>query len=328
MSKYSNRRVQVELGVEPVRGGGPAGTTVKYLIPKASITFDDKAPKIKKSASLGDISMNRGDLLEDQFATGTLEGELRSESFGLLLLNMIGTVQSANTDGAAYTHTYTIENTNAPDSIYIKIYDPDKAKLFRNVAISKLEVKVVMGDVVKFTADWEGKKSVSTTNTQISRITEYNFTKNHANIYVAANTSSFTTRLSVKEYTLTFDRGTIEKDSSLGTSEPEDFFQPNGMTIKGAMTLNYEDQTWENYMKQNTLRAMRFDLVNTDVTIGGSSNPKVLADFTNVYFEEWEPDPALEDIRKQSISFEAHWDEINQVFFDDMQVVNTQAAYA
>lgn len=330
MAKYSFRRVSIEVGVEPSRGGGPADTAIKFLLANSSFSFSPKAMKVKKSASLGDIAMNRGDLLEDQYAAGSFEGELRDKSFGLLLLNAIGTLSSAVNETTAYDHTLTLEQSNQIDSIYIKVYDPNKAILFRNVNLSKLTIKIAPGDVVKVSCDWVGKKDVVTVNSVISRITENNFTKNHAFIKVAANTAGLTaaTRLSVKEFELTFDKGNIEHDSSLGTAEPEDFHNPDGYRIMGKLKLNYEDETFLNYMKLNTMRALRLDLLNSDVTIGATSNPEFKVDFTDVYFEEWEPDNDLAAIRKQDIPFECHFDESNRRFWDSMVLTNEQSAYA
>ncbi len=328
MSKYSGRRVDIEIGLEPSRGGGPGATTVKYFLPKVSFSVFDKAPKTKLAASLGAIAVNRGELLEDQWAQGSMEGELRDQAAGLIFLNTLGAVSSAIKETTAYDHSYTFTNTNAHQSIYIKVYDPDKAVLHKNVMLDNLTISVSMGDVVKFNVDWMGRKGVPTSTTKPSKFTEYNFTKNHLKLYAAENVAGLdaAARLSIKTFEITFAKG-LAMDSSFGTAEPEDYLNVS-QKISGKFNLNYEDETFKNYMKENTMRALRIDMINTDVTIGATSNPRWLADFTNVYFEEWEPDTSNDAIVLQDVNFECHYDEVNNKIWDTFKVTNTKTTYA
>lgn len=327
MSKYSNRRVTIEIGKEPSRGTGPGSTTVKYIVAKASVSFRDIITKIKQEASVGLMGASRGELAEDCYAQGSIEIEMRTRSLGLLLLNWFGTDTPALVSGTMYNHVYTESESNQKQSLYIKVYDPDKALLYRNVMISKIDINSVMGDVVKLSIDVVGKKGIPTVNTQISKVTEYNFTKNHTFVRVAADTNSLdaASRLSLKSLKLTLDRGNIDMDQSHGTAEPEDFLNSEAVRYTGELVMNYEDETWKDYVFDNTVRAMRVEFRNNDVTID-SNNPRFYIDFVNVQFDDMEPEDG-ESTRRQVIRFQAHVVETTGLHFDDCKLLTDVAAY-
>jgi len=56
-----------------------------------------------------------------------------------------------------------------------------------------------------------------------------------------------------------------------------------------------------------TAKAMRIDLINTDVTIGNSANPRVKIDLAKVIFTEISKVTALNDVVRQTLSFKAHY---------------------
>ena len=111
----------------------------------------------------------------------------------------------------------------------------------------------------------------------------------------------------------------------LGTVQPEDILNKL-FTISGDLELNYEDRTWANYMLDGSYRALRLDLVNTDVTIG-TTNPAFRLDLSKVDFEGWEPEYGMDDIAKQKITFIALFDlGGNGNLINDCYVVNEDAS--
>ena len=148
----------------------------------------------------------------------------------------------------------------------------------------------------------------------ISYTAENKFHRKHMSARVAALTSGLAgaTDLSVKSITLNFNKNVV-RDNTLRTAAPEDILNQS-MTIDGEIVLNYEDQTFKNYMLDGTKRALRVRVTNTDNTIGaGSTNPYLEFQFDAVDFFDWEPDRSLDDITTQTINFRANYDLTNSI---------------
>jgi hypothetical protein len=324
MTKYSGRIVKVEIGLEPSRGGGPANTANKFLLPKVTYSVKDRREKFKINASQGHIGENHGELPGDKWVEGDLEGDVRDRSFGIILAAFLGIPTQTTPD--ATQHTYTLTNDNAGQTCYLKVIDPNQTVLHRNVRITSLSINSKLGDKVMWKATFIGKASIPSSSS-VAVISENLFSKNHFKVFLGADTDALdaASRLSIKEFNMTMERNG-ENDSSLGTAEPEDFLTKS-MRITGDYLLNYEDQTFKNYYLANTERAMRVQMLNNDVTIGSSDNPEFLVDFVSVFHDDWDPDRSNDEIVKQKQNFECHLDEVNGRFWDDMYLVNTQSDY-
>lgn len=324
MSKYSGRRVKVEIGLEPTRGGGPGATTNKFLLPKVSMSIRNRREKFKLNASQGHIGENHGELYGDKWVEGDMEGDLRDRSFGMILAAFLA--QPTQTTPDAVKHTFTLPNDNTGQTCYLKVIDPDKTLLHKNVRITSLGISAKLGDKVMWKASFIGKAGIPSSSS-VAVIAENVYSKIHVGFYIAANADALdaASKLSIKELNLDIQRNG-EADSSLGTSEPEDFLTKN-FRITGNYLLNYEDQTFENYYIGNTERAVRVRLHNEDVTIGVADHPEFLVDLVSVFHDDWDPDRSNDEIVKQRQNFEAHLDEVNGRFWDDMFLVNAQTNY-
>ena len=143
---------------------------------------------------------------------------------------------------------------------------------------------------------------------------------------IASLTSGLTaaTAISLKSLKLTFTKNLV-LDQTLGTVQPEDILN-RAFNITGELMLDYEDRTYANLMLDGTYRAMRIDLVNSDITIG-STNPAFRIDLSRVDFDAWEPTRENDEIVNQKITFNALWDITNGNVINDCYLVNEQASY-
>lgn len=239
-------------------------------------------------------------------AEGDFEGEIRDQSFGLLLLALYGSLATTGPTDSRYTHTFTTDNTAQHDSLALKVADPNQTILFKLLMLNSLSINVTLDEVVSFAANFMSKGSVASSGTPT--FTEENkFHRKHVSIRVANDTSGLdaASNLSVKSLTINYNKN-LMLDNVLRTASPEDILNQT-MTIDGELTLNYEDQTFKNYMLDGTTKALRLRLTNTDATIGASSNPQLDIVLNNVSFFDWEPDRSLDDIVSQTISFRANF---------------------
>lgn len=303
------------------------GVASQQTIPKINFTFDDKANKARAGEGLGNISGGGSQaIVVSRFSEGQLEGEVNVNSFGLLMLATLGTESVAAYQTSAYTHTLTLNNSNQHQTLSVHVDDPIQDKLFKGCMVDSLEIVVNQNDVVKFNAGLKGRKGVDDSFTP-SYAVDYKFVGRDLILKVASDTSSLAaaSALSVKDLKVTIQKNT-DYDNVLGSIEPEDIINKK-FTIQGSLTLNYEDETWKNYMTAGTLRAMGIQLINSRDTIGVAGNPEFYLELPVVDFSEWESQRGNDEIAGQTINFTALYDIANSRLISSCLVRNTAAAY-
>ena len=80
---FIGRKLEVGIAKESTRG---TCLTPTYWIPHAALGFQERADKVMSDMAVGHIAQHLTAVLSDQYAEGTLEGEVRTAPLGLLLL--------------------------------------------------------------------------------------------------------------------------------------------------------------------------------------------------------------------------------------------------
>lgn len=324
MAKFVGRLIDLGIGRETSRGTGVAPA---FWVPKINFSFEDKVVKARSLVGLGKLADSEEALVTTKYGQGDLEGEIRDKSFGLFLYGLLGTSSPSGPVDSAYTHAFSVNNVAAGVSLTFVVKDPNNTEMHKLCMINSLEITAALDEVVKFVASFLGKQSVGSSGTA-SYTAENKFTKKHLSFKVAANLAGLdaASAVSLKNLRLTISKNVV-LDDVLGTAEPEDVLA-RALSIEGELTLNYEDETWKNYMKTPTDRAVEIKLTNTDATIGVSTNPSLTLRFPKVDFFDWEPSYALDEIVTQKVSFKANYDVSggNEII-STCQLVNAQVSY-
>jgi hypothetical protein len=324
MTKFIGRRVNVGIGKETSRG---VAVAPGFFIPKTNYTFDDKTNKAKSGESFSSIVGGGSQaVVTGRFSEGALEGELNANSFGLILLATLGAETPSAYSTSAYTHTYTLGNTNQHTSLTVLCKDPIGDTCFKGCMVDSLEITIAQNEVVKYNCALKGKKGNDWTITA-TYAADYKFVGRDLVFKVAADTASLaaSTAISVKEIKLTINKN-ADHDWVLGTLEPEDILNKS-FTIEGQITLNYEDRTWRDYMNNGSTKAMGILLTNTRQTIGSAGNPAFYIEFPVVEFSEWESKRDNDDIASQKINFTALYDIATSKVISSCYIQNTTATY-
>lgn len=325
MSKYIGRLVNLGIAKESSRG---AGASPVYHVPKTTFSFDDKIIQARSLGSLGKISDSEEAFVTTKYGQGEMEGEIRDKSFGLLLLAMLGSTSPSGPVDSAYTHSFTLTHTNQHQSLSFVVADLNTTELYKLVMLDSLEITAELDEVVKFSAGFMSKQGGTTGLTVPAVVAENKFTKKHLRIKLADNIAGLSgaTAISLKKLTVTINKNVV-LDDVLGTAEPEDILNQQ-VSVEGEIELNYEDETYKNFMKNGTNKAMEIAFINTDAVIGAATNPSLTIQLPKVDFFDWEPDNGLDDIVKQKISFKANRDVANaQDVIYLCQLVNAVASY-
>lgn len=325
MSKYIGRVVDLGAAKESSRG---SGASPSFWIPKVEFSFDDKVVIARSEASVGKLADTDNSFVTTNYGQGDLESEIRSNSFGLFLLAMMGSVSTAGPSDSAYTHTYTISESAQHQSLAFLVQDPNTSEMYKLIMLDSLEINMELDQIVRFTATFMGKKGNEYTTQTVTYAADARFTKKHLGFKVAANLASLdaASTISLKRLRFTTNKN-AELDDVLGTAEPEDI-NNRQFSVEGEIELNYNDETFKDYFRNGTKRAVEIKLTNTDTLIGATSRPTLTFRMPKVGFFDWEPDYANNEIVKQTMSFKAEEDIDNSnAIISTCELINSQASY-
>jgi hypothetical protein len=168
-----------------------------------------------------------------------------------------------------------------------------------------------IGFMSKMPNDW-------TTQTQNFTSIGNKWLHQHLKVSFAAAVGSLPgTLLNLKSFEINFNRNTAF-DDAVGTAEPVDIINQQ-LSVEGNLQLDLEDDTYKDYMTAGTYRAM-------EVQLDRSASSRLTFRFPRVSFSEWEMDPTLNEITKQTINFKAHYDATNALdIISTATLINSQA---
>jgi len=322
---HIGRLVNVGLAVEATRGAGKAAT---HWMPKVSFTHQDRKENAISQAETGGIWMEGHDAyVVNKFGQGDLEAELSANSFGNIMYATLGACSTAGPTDSAYTHTFSLdEDSNEHKSLAISVNDPVQDKMFKMAMLETLTINVTLTDIVGFTASFMSLPSADSSHTP-SYVKDYKFTHKYFTLKLATNTAGLAaaTPVSVTEFSMTFEKNT-ELDNILGSVQPDDIHN-KGFSIKGEFTIKTDNETYKDYAFDATMRALRFELTNTDEVIGSGTNPSFRIDLSRVFLESWEIDRPNDDIVTEKIGFIALVDPTNGNMINDCYIVNDTVSY-
>lgn len=325
MAKYSGRLVKLGIGRETVRGTGVAPT---FQVPRTNFSFDDKVVKARSIGGLGTLADSEESFVTTKYGQGDIEAEVRASSFGLFLYSMLGSLSTSGPTDSAYTHSFSLANSNQHQSLTFLVVDENTTEMYKLVMLDSLEFIAELDEVVRFNASFMGKLGTGSSSSMATLAAESKFTKKHLSFKLAANLAGLSgaSAISIKTLNITFAKN-VTLDDVHGTAEPEDLLNRQ-VAIEGSLTLNYEDETYKDYMRNNTSRAMEIAWTNTDDTIGASTNPSLTMRFPKVDFFDWEPAYDLDEIVTQTVSFKASRDVSGgNALISTCDLVNDTASY-
>lgn len=322
MSKITGRLVSLGIAKETTRGGGAAPA---MWMPQTEFSVADKVEKVRDNSGFGNLADSQDIAIAEKYAEGDISGQLRDQTFGYWLLALLGSVTSG-ASGAGYSHSFTLSQSNQHQSLALTKKDAISAQQFKLTMLKSLGIKVALDSFVGFTAGIIAKNGMTTTATP-SFTAENRFTKKHVTVKLGAAITDLAAAaaLDVKSLEINFEKNLV-RDSAFGTCQPIDILNKS-ISVSGSFSLNYEDQTFHDYLLAGTKKAMRLTLSNTDVDLGGGLRPSLTIDLPSVDFE-WTPNYALEEIVSQTIQFKANYDLTNaQQIIHACTLVNGKANY-
>jgi len=325
---WIGRRMAIGIGSETVRGEGVAPS---YWINALSFSFRDMPERALSEAGFGGIWGGDQSPKTLEHSEGEMEFEVDDQSIGAILKSVMGEVSSAVEDTSAYKHTYSLQNDNQHDSVTITTIDPIGQLQFELGMVDTFELRVEPNAIVSARVNFLAKGSNDTSGNTASYSSVKKWLGRHLTFKVATDAAGLTaaTGVNLKSLTLTIEKN-AEVNATLSTVQPEDIVNKR-FNITGEFTLNYEDRTWLDYVKNATNKAIRIDLVHDDLA---GSTPvtgayyQIRLDLSKCSIEGFDPDFGMDDVVTQTFTFNALYDAGgNDNVVNDMYLINKVASY-
>jgi len=327
MVKFIGRQVDIGIGKESVRGTAVDPT---FFIPKVNLTLDEQVQQVVDPSSIGRIEDSIDANITEKFTEGTLEGRIQAESFGLLLLNAIGSVVTTpdSPESGVNTHAFSVKQDAQHPSLTISVKEPNSSKRHPLGMITSLEIEVALNEYAMFSAEFRAKKGETATLTPayVTADEKLIFLPQHGTFKTAANLAGLAgaSAIDIKNFTITIDKN-VEDDQVIGSLDPNDILNKQ-FSIEGTVEIMYESTAFIDELLADTAKAMRITLENTDQTIGASTNPKLEIDLARVKFSEVTKPFPNDDLIVQTISFKAHLS-LGDLKMLDVTLINTTTSY-
>ena len=238
-----------------------------------------------------------GDRIYVEVASGTFNA-----SEGITGGTSSATATAAH-DTGVYAHVFVRLNNNTHPAY--TFYGSDPVGDFRApyCLLDTLDVEVAVGDFAKFNASFMGQKEEST-STSVSFSTDENpFLAVYANVYFAADLDALdgASATALERVKLTIQKN-VEDYQAMGSTDVNSIHNKQFM-VSGDLTGLFNATTLKDYVTGSTKKAMRIEIINTDVTIGSAENPDVRFDLAQVSFEEWSRSDDNDGLVKQTMGF-------------------------
>lgn len=324
MSIWIGRRMAVGIGNESTRGVGVAPT---YWMNALSFSFRDVPERALSEAGFGGIWGGDQSPKTLEHSEGEMELEVDDQSIGAILKAVFGTVSSVAEDTTGYKHTYTLQNDNQHDSLTITTVDPIGQLQFELGMVDTFELRVEPNAIVSARVNFLAKGSNDTSGHSASYSAVKKWLGRHLTFKVAAAVGDLdaASGVSLRSLTLTIEKN-AEVNATLSTVQPEDIVNKR-FNITGEFTLNYEDRTWLNYVKDATNKAIRIDLVHDDLAGSATAYYQIRLDLSKCSIESFDPDFGMDDVVTQTFTFNTLFDATNSNVINDCFLINQVANY-
>jgi hypothetical protein len=308
MAKGIGRLISLGIGRETTRG---SAVTPQYWIPWSDLDFQEKDEKVLDEATVGVIEDSVGQTIVKQWAEGKWKAPIGDKHFPLILYAALGSITSNTKSGetTVYDHSINVQQSAQHQSLTIGIDDPIAGQDYQHAlgVIQDLELSYELGKILEYSVSVKAKKGTAVALTP-SVVSENRFTHKHFSFKLADTQAGLdaASPLSLRSLSLKINKN-VDEDLALGSLSPVDFLNKH-LSIEGNLEAVWQNETdFKQLALAGTPKAMRIDLVNSDVTIGSSSNPRIKIDLYKVIFKEITKPLKLNDVVIQTLSFKAHY---------------------
>jgi len=297
----------VDFGIAKEASRGTAEASATFYLPKTNLSIDDMIEQAVDENSVGVIEDAQGASLVHKFAEGEIEGKIGDKSFGLILLAALGSVSTSGPTDGAYEHEYSVLQSAQHPSLTLFIDEANQDYKHALGMITSLDINAEVGQIINFKAGFRAKVGATATLTP-SYTAENLFLAQHI-VFKTASTQAgldAASAINVRNVSLSIAKN-VEDDRALGSAEAVDILNKQ-FAIEGSLEMIFNANTMKTEMLADTLKAMRLQMINTDVVIGaGTTNPSLTIDLHGVKFSSFERKMGNTDLITATVDFKAFY---------------------
>lgn len=300
-----------------IPGRTPSGINVEVV---KSLLKETKASGIN----------SQGSVVVQRRASGDLEFNVKSETIGYILKSLLGSVSSVVVSGSVKDHTFEVLSNNPQfPTLTLALSQPSHQDYdYPGCLVRSLNLNIPVDDLVNATVEFialDEEESVASPYSPSFGSTDYYFRPQDVEVKIAANIAGLAAAeaINVKELSLNIQNN-ARPQQHIGSIIPTDNIA-NLIEITGNIVLDYADDTYHDYFKNGTSKAMQIKLTRSDVDLTGGY-PTITIQLANITLESSSPDRPIDDIVRDSFGFTAHYDATNTEAIN-VVVRNTVADY-
>lgn len=312
------------IGKESVRG---TAVDPSIWVKQTDANFEDTVENVQDESALGVLMTTSESERTKQYAEWEIEWILAITSVGYFLLALLWSVSSAETSWTwAYQHSFSMNNTNSKQSMTISKKTPIGGERFALAMISAFGLSANIGEAVMMKAALRAKVWETASLTKAYTVDKTLYSKS-VTIKLADTVAwlDAASALCIENVELNLTQELEDGFCFTSWVDLWDIFN-KGFSIDWSFTKLKQDTTYQDYVKDGTIKAMRIQIIDTNTTIGVSDNPTVTIDIAKVTFEDHESDGGLNDIMRENVTFKGHYDLANASDID-IVIINEQASY-
>lgn len=256
----------------------------------------------------------------------SIEGYVTDLGVGLLLLATLGTVSKTTVESGVIAHAFDVQNDADHPSLTVSFKDTNMQKRIAYSMVNEFRLDAKVDDYLRFGADFSSKFEADTTGMTPAFTDENIFVARHVSVKIANDLAGLTgaTAKSLTSVSVNFMKN-LETVFGLGSNEPQAIYNKE-FQLDGMIESVVADDSWRDLFIDNTTKAMRITIENTDVTIGLVSHPKIVIDIARVKFNPYKESSKNSDLITEQVSFKGMFD-LTAESSVEVTLTNTVADY-
>lgn len=325
MTKYIWRTINVWFWKETVRG---TAVPVDEWQPKTELSFEDKQESIVDESSIGVIVDGIDGHIVKRWGEWDISGNVYANKIWFPLLSTLGSVVTSPATTWAYSHAFSLDNTNQHQSLTIGVNDPVLGDLqFPLAMIETLTISAEVWGFVTFTATYKSKEWDTGASHTVSYGDDFALLAKSATFKVASDLAGLdgVSAKCIQSFEITLTKN-LDDDYCLGSTSPQDFINQQFM-IEGSFVALFEDSAdYRDNALDWTKQAIRFDMTDINTTIWVSDNPSLIVDLAKAHFTEFTLNQWNDEKVIQTLTFKGLYSTDDSKALD-MTLVNTKDSY-
>lgn len=252
----------------------------------------------RKESSLSGVCVAK------KWSEPSIEGIVYDEIVGHILMGALGTDTKTGL-AIPYTHAFSSNNSSIP-SYTIIWKDGAMTKMITGAVLSSLELTQETGGFLMYSVSFVGKSPADTTETP-GITAENKFCSKFAGVKIEDDVASLAggTVIGAESFSLSVQKN-AEAKYKFGSNEPSEIYDKQ-MEITGEFTLGMADDTYLDLQSAGTQKALQFETINTEVTIG-TGNPEFKVVLDAIDIQEWTRNGGKDERVTQTCGFTASYD--------------------